>query len=153
MSLTRRTFLASLAGSVALGAVAALLVPLAGRAAGSDVAVWASPTCGCCGGWVEHMRDAGFTVTVHLTEDLAPVKAKSGVPDGLQSCHTAVVGGYVVEGHVPAADVRRLLAERPAARGLSVPGMPQSAPGMDNPGQPYEVMLFGRGEPTVYARH
>lgn len=120
----------------------------------STVEVWKSPSCGCCGGWIKHMQAAGFKVTSHDIDDVDPVKRMAGVPDRLASCHTAFIDGYVVEGHVPAADVRRLLAERPKARGLSAPGMPQSSPGMDMPGQPYEVVLFGgpQGD-SVYARH
>ncbi|TCZ61187.1 hypothetical protein EXY23_13100 [Roseicella aquatilis] len=89
------------------------------------------------------MRAAGFGVTAHKIADVRPLKAANRVPEALWSCHTAVVEGYVIEGHVPATDIRRLLAERPQARGLSAPGMPPSAPGMDIPGTPYEVVLFG----------
>lgn len=108
------------------------------------VTVWKSPTCGCCGDWVTHMRQAGFNVVVHDKDDMQTVKQARGVPSQLQSCHTAEVDGYILEGHVPAADVRRLLAERPRARGLAVPGMPQGSPGMET-GQkdPYDVILFG----------
>lgn len=107
------------------------------------VEVWKNPSCGCCGGWAQHMRNAGFPVTVTPVEDMDAIRSAKGVPGDLQSCHTAVVDGYVVEGHVPAADVKRLLAERPPAKGLAIPGMPQSAPGMDQPGEPYTVILFG----------
>lgn len=101
------------------------------------------------------MQVAGFEVKVHEVEDVEPIKEAKGVPEPLESCHTAVVDGYVIEGHVPAADVKRLLAERPKAKGLSAPGMPQDAPGMDmRTGQPYDVVLFGgTGTPTVFARH
>jgi hypothetical protein len=94
-------------------------------------------------------------VAVHEVADVRPIKAANGVPEALWSCHTAVVDGYVVEGHVPAADVRRLLAERPPAKGLSAPGMPPSSPGMDIPGTPYEVVLFraAPGGERVWARH
>ncbi|HEY2132679.1 MAG TPA: DUF411 domain-containing protein [Acetobacteraceae bacterium] len=100
------------------------------------------------------MRQSGFAVTSHATEDMAAIKRANFVPDALISCHTAVTGDYVIEGHVPAQDVLRLLAERPEAKGLAVPGMPASAPGMDQPGEPYTVILFGSpaGEKT-YARH
>lgn len=130
-----------------LAATPALAEPL--------VEVWKAASCGCCGGWVDHMTAEGFTVRVHTMDDVAPVKAMLGVPAALESCHTATVDGYVVEGHVPAADIRRLLAERPKARGLSAPGMPADAPGMDmKTGQPYDVVLFGGAEvPTVFARH
>jgi hypothetical protein len=105
-------------------------------------------------GWVRRMRGAGFDVDAHDVADVEAVKRAKGVPPALWSCHTARVGGYVVEGQVPAADLRRLLTERPRARGLSAPGMPASAPGMDAPGQPYEVVLFGApGGDRVFARH
>jgi hypothetical protein len=118
------------------------------------VVVWKDAGCGCCGGWVKHMQEAGFAVTTRNVDDMAAVKAARGVPEALQSCHTAVVAGYVVEGHVPAPDVKRLLAEKPPAKGLAAPGMPQSAPGMDAPGAPYTVVLFS--SPTgdhTYAQH
>jgi len=118
------------------------------------VVVWKAPTCGCCGNWFRHMRDAGFSISARDTDDMAAVKQARGVPDALQSCHTAVVSGYVVEGHVPPSDIKRLIAEQPSAKGLAVPGMPQSAPGMDQPGEPYTVVLFGT--PTgdrIYAQH
>lgn len=100
------------------------------------------------------MQRAGFPVTVYETDDMAAVKQRHGIPGALQSCHTGLVSGYVIEGHVPAADVVRLLAERPDAKGLTIPGMPASAPGMDIPGHPYRVLLFGMptGERT-YAQY
>jgi len=122
--------------------------------AGPALAVWKSPTCGCCGGWIDHVRAAGFAVSVHDVADPWEVKSRLGVPEVLGSCHTAMVDGYVIEGHVPAADIVRLLKERPAARGLAVPGMPQSAPGMDIPGHPYEVLMFDDGGGSrSYTRH
>lgn len=137
---------------------AAFAVGLVGAAtlahAGSTVEVWKSPLCGCCGGWISHMRAAGFSVVVHDVEDVTPIKAAEGVADDLASCHTAVVDGYVVEGHVPATDVRRLLAERPAIRGLAAPGMPSGAPGMGSDGSPYEVVAFdAAGGRRTFARH
>lgn len=134
-------------------AAAALPVSVVRAAQGPALQVWKDPSCGCCEGWVRHMRAAGFEATVHEVADLQAVKAVNGVPDKLQSCHTATVGGYVVEGHVPASDVRRLLAERPRAKGLAAPGMPPSSPGMDIPGTPYEVILFGGGADRMWARH
>ena len=107
------------------------------------VVVWKDANCGCCEGWVRHIRGAGFGVTVRDVGDMAVIKRARNVPDALQSCHTAVVAGYVIEGHVPASDVKRLIAEQPSAKGLAVPGMPQSAPGMDQPGEPYKVVMFG----------
>lgn len=126
--------------------------PHAQRTAPS-VTVYKSPTCGCCTKWVDHMRANGFDVTATNVEDMAAVKQKYGVPDKVGSCHTSLVGGYVIEGHVPADVVKRLLAERPKVAGLAVPGMPASAPGMDIPGQPYTIVGFDRaGQLTVYER-
>ena len=131
-----------------------LLVALTGTMAAAQVPakptaveVFKSPTCGCCGKWVEHMRAAGFTVKVSdLGEaELQQIKKKSGVPDAAQSCHTARVDGYIVEGHVPASAVRRLLVERRKVVGLAVPGMPTGSPGMEIPNvkaQPYDVLSF-----------
>lgn len=145
----RRTLLAGLAlGAVAPGvALAADPVPV--------VQVWRTPTCGCCGAWVRHLEANGFSVTVTMQDDLAAIKARYGVPRNLESCHTAVVGGYVVEGHVPAADVRRLLRERPALAGLVVPGMPAGSPGMEAPvSEPYATLaLAADGSTRVFARH
>ncbi|PKM09401.1 MAG: copper amine oxidase [Gammaproteobacteria bacterium HGW-Gammaproteobacteria-4] len=116
-----------------------------------------SPSCGCCGRWVEHMRAAGFELEVHNMDNMSPVKERVGVPPGKGSCHTAEVAGYFIEGHVPAEDVKRLLAERPDARGLVVAGMVMGSPGMEMPGgrvQPYRVELVAKdGSTTVYARH
>ncbi|NHH99361.1 MULTISPECIES: DUF411 domain-containing protein [Oceanimonas] len=118
------------------------------------VTVYKSPTCGCCEGWVEHMREAGFEVNSIDTEHMGAVKVRAGVKQELASCHTAHVGGYVIEGHVPAADVKRLLQQRPEVHGLTIPGMPQSAPGMDIPGSPYEVLSIDRqGETAVFSRY
>lgn len=121
----------------------------------TTVTVWKSPTCGCCTKWVDHMREEGFTVVTIDTSDVNPVKRRHGVASDLGSCHTATVGGYVVEGHVPAADVRRLLAERPPVVGLAVPGMPTGSPGMEGPfSQKYDVIAFDRsGGRSVFASH
>jgi hypothetical protein len=118
------------------------------------VVVYKSPWCGCCQGWVEHMRASGFEVTVREQEDLTAIKRMSGVPEELQSCHTAFVGGYAIEGHVPAGMIERLLADRPPVRGLAVPGMPIGSPGMEGADpEPYEVMTFTQGgTATVYER-
>ena len=121
------------------------------------VEVHRNASCGCCLKWVEHLREAGFQVNVHVSDDMQALKRRLGVPDAQRSCHTAQVGGYFVEGHVPAADVRRLLAERPAARGLAVPGMPLGSPGMETPDgtrQPYTVELVAAdGTARTYAEH
>jgi hypothetical protein len=114
-------------------------------AAWPEVQVWKSPTCGCCKDWVTHMEAHGFSVVVHETGNTA-MRARLGLPQELGSCHTALVGGYVVEGHVPAEDVKRLLALKPTALGLSVPGMPIGSPGMDGAvyggrRDPYDVLL------------
>jgi hypothetical protein len=117
--------------------------------------LWKSPWCGCCGNWVEHVRAAGFKVQVKEIEDLGVVKRMAAVPDDMQSCHTARVGGYTVEGHVPASDILRLLDERPNALGLVVPGMPSGSPGMENGEQdPYDVFLLKHdGETEVISSH
>lgn len=117
--------------------------------------VYKSPTCGCCERWVEHMRASGFQVVVHDTADVAPVKARAGVTAALASCHTAFVDGYAIEGHVPAADVRRLLRERPNVAGLAAPGMPNGSPGMEGMGHDaFDVLAFTRdGGSTVFAAH
>jgi hypothetical protein len=123
-------------------------------AAADPVRVYKSPTCGCCGKWVEHMRANGFEVQVQERDDLRLTKLLHGVPARLQSCHTAIVDGYVVEGHVPADVVRRLIEERPAVRGVAVPGMPMGSPGMEGPvKQPYAVLTFDDdGNTQVYER-
>jgi hypothetical protein len=121
------------------------------------VDVYKSPTCGCCSKWVEHLRGHGFTVRTIDTEELAAFKASHRVPRQAQSCHTAVVAGYVVEGHVPAADVQRLLKERPAIAGLAVAGMPIGSPGMEVQGaraQSYDVLAFDKdGRTRVFVAH
>lgn len=120
------------------------------------VVVTKDPNCGCCGGWVEHMKAAGFPVEVVTTPQVNRVKVHLGVPDDLASCHTAEVGGYVIEGHVPADAVKRLLAEKPQGRGLAVPGMPVGSPGMEVEGMAsdtYEVVLFGPAGQKTFARY
>ncbi len=114
------------------------------------VKVYKTPTCGCCTGWVEHLRAEGFTVEAVDLPDLAQVKRDLGVDTPLMSCHTAVVDGYVVEGHVPASTIRRLLAERPEVTGIAVPGMPIGSPGMEGPNpETYDVLTFRRGGGTA----
>lgn len=114
-------------------------------------------SCGCCGVWVDHLKAAGFQVDVRDTDDMHPIKARLGVPVGKASCHTAEIGGYVVEGHIPAADIKRLLVEQPRARGLVLPGMPAGSPGMELPDgyvQPYTVELLRTdGSTEAFARH
>jgi hypothetical protein len=120
----------------------------------ADIVVYKSPTCGCCGKWVKHMEDAGFSVDVENRGDLAPIKAELGVPGRMQSCHTAKVGDYIVEGHVPADLVKRMLDEKPDIKGLAVPGMPMGSPGMEGPRKdPYNVIAIGNdGSAGVYAK-
>ena len=125
-------------------------------AATPQVLVYKNPSCGCCSGWVEHMRTAGFTVTAKDVSDTAPERRRLGMPDTFAACHTASVEGYAIEGHVPAAEVRRLLASKPAAIGLAVLGMPLGSPGMevDDRVDPYEVLLIDqRGEASVFAHY
>ena len=135
-------------------AAAAMFVGTAAHAA--TMTVYKSPTCGCCAKWVEHVEKHGFEVKVVPTADMAAVKAKAGVPDALRSCHTTIVGGYVVEGHVPAADIKRLLAQKPRAKGIAVAGMPMGSPGMEHGHhrEPYATMLIGKdGKASVFAKH
>jgi hypothetical protein len=156
--ISRRSFLAQTA---ALGASLAGGKSLwAAAAAGTDPAtmtIYMSPTCGCCAKWVDHVRAAGFRTVVHEDEDMETVKDSLGVPKDMRSCHTAQVEKYLIEGHVPAEDIKSLLAKKPGAAGLAAPGMPPSSPGMAVPGQPhepYDVLLFGRdGKSEVYAKH
>ncbi len=121
------------------------------------ITVYQDPLCGCCGNWVEHIRSHGFEPQVEYRNDIQEVKRNFGVRPELSSCHTAVVNGYVVEGHVPGDVMRRFLAEAPAARGLTVPGMPMGSPGMEAPDgrvAEYQVLLFtGSGEASVYSTH
>ena len=126
-------------------------------AATHRMVVYKSPSCGCCGAWVDHMRAEGFIVETRDLDNVNPVKERLGVPYGKGSCHTAEVDGYVIEGHVPAGDVRRLLAEKPDAKGLALPGMPAGSPGMETPdgrSEPYTVELIRRdGTTTAFAAH
>lgn len=147
MELTRR-------GVIAL--TAAALVACAGREPVKAIVVHRSASCGCCGGWVDHLRAAGFEVTVNMNEDLQPIADRLGIPDGLRSCHTGEIGGYFVEGHVPPSDIERLLIERPDARGVAVPGMPLGSPGMEagDRRQRFETLLVTRdGGNSIWAVH
>jgi hypothetical protein len=118
--------------------------------------VYKTPTCGCCGDWVKHVEQAGFKVTAHNLNDLSEIRATLGVPPRLQSCHTAAVDGYAVEGHVPADLILKMLRERPKGSLLAVPGMPVGSPGMEVGARkdPYDVILYDRttGRSTVYAK-
>jgi len=119
------------------------------------VEVFKSPLCGCCGKWVEHLRQNGFEVRTHDVDDVRASREKLGMPDRLASCHTAGIGGYVVEGHVPAADIQRLLREKPSALGLAVPSMVPGSPGMEGPiTAHYETLLVrADGSTRVFAKH
>ncbi|MGE3527969.1 MAG: DUF411 domain-containing protein [Methyloceanibacter sp.] len=129
--------------------------------AGADasIEVWRSPSCGCCGAWMAHLEANGFAVTENAAAPsmLDQIKRQAGVGDDLASCHTAKIGPYVIEGHVPAEDIKRLLAEKPDALGLAVPGMPVGSPGMeqdDGEAEPYDVLLIKKdGTTEVFARH
>lgn len=150
-SISRRRLLSGLA------AAAAVLAPSRPRGqAKPSLVVYKDPNCGCCQQWTTYMGANGFAVAAKDTGDVEAVKRAQHVPAPLASCHTAMVGGYVLEGHVPAGDVKRLLAERPKGTlGLTIPGMPHSAPGMDlQPFTPYTVLAFdAQGRTTVFARH
>jgi hypothetical protein len=147
------TFLSFLLLALSFGACAEAPSP----SALPPVTVYKSPTCSCCIKWVAHMRDAGFNVDVRDVDNVHPVKMRVGVPVGKGSCHTAEVAGYFLEGHVPAADVKRLVAEKPAAKGLAVPGMPLGSPGMEVPDgrtQPYDVELVANdGSTSQFSHH
>ena len=124
-----------------------------------SIEVWKSPTCGCCGKWVEHLETNGFTVKANNSSSasLERIKRQAGIEEKLAACHTAKIDGYVIEGHVPASDIKRLIAERPDAIGLTVPDMPIGSPGMEQPDgetEPYDVLLIKKnGDLEVFARH
>src|SRR3954463_3825556 len=141
MTYTRRSFLQAAAAS----ATGLLALPslLKANAAGTPITVYKTPTCGCCKAWVEHLQKNRLTPTTHDLNDLSETKDTLGVPDALRSCHTAVIGRYVIEGHVPADLIKKVVAEKPAnILGLAVPGMPVGSPGMEVPGRkdPYDVI-------------
>jgi hypothetical protein len=142
---------------VLLGVAAVLAFGVREQAvASSTLIVYKSPTCGCCGDWIEHMKTAGFEVEVRDMADVSPVKDQNGVAPNLRSCHTGIVDGYVIEGHVPAEQVAKLLADRPDVRGLAVPGMPLGSPGMEQGSpanwQDYDVLAFDAdGRVEVFA--
>lgn len=147
--LDRRDVLALMAGAFSM----AIVAPASSQAY-PKVMMWKDSNCGCCGAWADHLRRSGFEVSVIDSQDMQAIKARLGVPESLVSCHTAQVGDYVIEGHVPAAAVKKLLAEKPAAKGLAVPGMPMGSPGMEG-GAPdiYDVVLFGTGEAKTFQRY
>lgn len=153
MDVTRRH---ALTAGVSLTAATLIFGPGQSIAAAESkpaMTVYKDASCGCCGGWVEHMIKAGYNATAIDVSDLPAVKARYGVSDQLASCHTAEIGGYIIEGHVPAAAVDRLLSSRPSLRGLAVPGMPFGSPGMEVPGQAlarYDVVGFGNGANQIF---
>jgi hypothetical protein len=143
----------------ALLAAGALLAVLPARAASPalKIKVYKDPSCGCCTAWAERLTAAGFSVEVEARDDMDALKAKLGVPDDLVSCHTGVINGYAIEGHVPPADIKRLVARKSAGKGLAVPGMPINSPGMEvpsEPNEPYTVWLFDKdGKRSAFAKH
>ena len=158
-TMTRRTWLVSTVSTMAGGAVLSALLPAIARAAGAPAAltVYKDPSCGCCKKWVEHLTANGFKPIVKDRSDMTALKDSLGVPTALRSCHTAVAGKYVIEGHVPAADMKRLLSTAPkGVLGLAVPNMPAGSPGMEMPGrgEPYDVLAFSaNGKAHVFATH
>lgn len=155
--LHRRALLVSLAATAAAPALAQshAQTPAQTPAQTRQITVYKTPWCGCCDGWVEHLRANGWTPRVVVRQDLAPIRARHGVPDRMASCHTGVVGRYAIEGHVPASDIARLLAEAPDARALAAPGMPAGSPGMEAAGrEPYVTWLvMADGSTRAFGRH
>jgi hypothetical protein len=155
--MSRRLFVGQAAGvGLVLAGGRSLWAAIAETAADPAMTIYMSPTCGCCAKWVDHVKAAGFKTVVHEDEDMDTVKENLGVPRDMRSCHTAQVEKYLIEGHVPAEDVKKLLAQRPKAAGLAAPGMPASSPGMavaGEPHEPYDVLLFqSDGTSEVFAR-
>ena len=152
LTISRRALLAGLAAaSVTASASPSLAAEVLPR-----MTVTKDPSCGCCGAWVDHVRKAGLSVEVTESAEVNRLKVRLGVPQDLASCHTAEVGGYVIEGHVPPDAIKRLLAEKPQAKGLAVPGMPAGSPGMEAEGieyDTYDVLLFGAVGQTTFARY
>jgi hypothetical protein len=130
-------------------------VIVAGQTSLPTVVVYKTPTCGCCTKWVDHLKAAGFTVETQHRDDLTSIRQQQKIPAAVVSCHTALVGSYVVEGHVPVADVKKLIAEKPAVKGIGVPGMPIGSPGMEGPNpQRYDTLAFTEaGKTSVFAKH
>lgn len=139
----------------AIVAIVALTVFSHSSSAADEIIVYKSPTCGCCNKWVDHLEDSGFQVKAYNRNDMPGIKQQMGIAQPLQSCHTATVNGYVIEGHVPASDIQRLLKEKPAIHGLSVPGMPMGSPGMEGPRKDnYDVLAIDKhGRTKVFSSH
>jgi hypothetical protein len=158
--LTRRTFFTRATGALVtgfVGAHAATLFGQAKKAAGPSMTVYKSPTCGCCGKWVDILKDSGFDLTVNDVDDIEAMKDKLGVPKGVRSCHTGVADNYLIEGHVPAREIQLLLKNKPMVAGLAVAGMPGGVPGMAAPGAPiagFPVVAFQKdGTYKVFAQY
>ena len=152
MKVSRRDWLQACAGVLVAGVPAQTLLAAAPK---PKLTVWKSPSCGCCKEWVKHMEKAGFEVVTKDQDDVQPIKRQYGVSSKLASCHTGVVNGYVVEGHVPGDLVQKMLKERPRIVGLAVPGMPAGSPGMEVGARkdPYDVVAWdAKGNTTVYAK-
>lgn len=149
-----QTFIARSSGAM-LTILTLAAVVVTAQSAPPTVLVYKTPTCGCCTKWVEHMQAAGFKVETQHRDDLTYIRQANKVPPTATSCHTALVGPYVVEGHVPAADVKRLLSEKPKVKGIAVAGMPIGSPGMEGPApQKYDTLAFTEdGKTTVFAKH
>jgi hypothetical protein len=146
----RRCFLRAAGAALLLSSLPAAR----GQSASLGAVVHMSPSCGCCGGWVEHVQANGFApIERRLIDDVTLIKRQLRVPPALWSCHTALIGGYVIEGHVPAPDIRRLLRERPRAVGLAVPGMPIGSPGMPGKPERYASLLFDERSSRIYQQH
>jgi len=142
--------------AIILGASLSLGSALVSAETERNIHVYKSPTCGCCTDWVKHLEDNGFEVEISEVDNVTPVKIEAGLTPALASCHTAFINDYVIEGHVPADDIKRLLTQAPQARGLSVPGMPAGSPGMEmgDRKDAYQVLLFNaNGQTQVFAEH
>ncbi|MBD1919257.1 MULTISPECIES: DUF411 domain-containing protein [Cyanophyceae] len=154
--MNRRGLIAKLLAVGMMVAIALLGSPIAQAQAATELTVYRSPSCNCCGHWVDHMQAAGFTVESVVTDDMDAIKDQYGVPEALASCHTALIEGYVIEGHVPASDVQRLLSEQPDVLGIAAPGMPVGSPGMETGDRvdPYTVVSFAaNGDTATFAEH
>ena len=155
--MNRRTFVLRGAGLALVGFSGRWTTALAAASKPKAITIYKSSTCGCCAKWVDHVRSAGFETTVHDMENMDEIKDQLGVPQAVRSCHTALVGAYLIEGHVPAPDIKRLLAQRIKTMGLAVPGMPAGTPGMAQEGEPvknFNVVAFQRdGETRTFARY
>jgi len=155
--MSRRSFVGHAAGAgLALAGGRSLWAAVRSPAVSPTMTIYMSPTCGCCAKWVDHVKAAGFTTEVHEEQDMDVVKQSLGVPADMRSCHTAQVDKYLIEGHVPAEDIKKLLDQKPSAAGLAAPGMPASSPGMAVPGEPheaYDILVFQRdGSSKVFAK-